>query len=135
MLNENHSMKYLSYIILLFILFGCSNTEYFHIEKGEITVQGIVRIDYYDGKNCFRWSDSESPLYSVTDNSKFKLIIEGINYSNSPGPWKGACWDKICIVKSDTTIVLNTNGKVIGTGASGQFYKYQDPNFIKTYFK
>jgi hypothetical protein len=128
-------MKHSIYIILIFVLFGCSNKEYYKLDKGELTTQGIERIDYYDGKNCFDWSDSETPKHSVTDKSKIKSIIEGINYSNSPGPWKGACWDKICIVKSDTTIVLNTNGQVIGTGASGQFYRFEDPNFIKTHFK
>lgn len=128
-------MKYLIYLILPFALLGCSGTEYYHIKKGKLTIQGIERIDYFDGKNCFEWKTSETPLHSVIDKSKIKSIIEGINYSNSPGPWKGACWDRICIVKLDTTIVLNTNGVVIGTGASGQFYRFKSPDFFKSNFE
>ena len=49
---------------------------------------------------------------------------------------KGANWDKVVIVKKDTTLTYNTNGKVIGKNKnSGLFYELKDKQFIERFFE
>ncbi|WP_338812904.1 hypothetical protein V9L05_16220 [Bernardetia sp. Wsw4-3y2] len=36
--------------------------------------------------------------------------------------WKGVGWDKVIVFQKDTTLILYTNGKIIGANNSGWFY-------------
>lgn len=59
----------------------------------------------------------------ISDKDSIKTFVIDLNESEMDGPWKGANWDEILIVCSDKTIILCTNGKVFGSGSSGQFFK------------
>ncbi len=59
----------------------------------------------------------------ISDKDSIKTFVKDLNESQIDGPWKGANWDKIILVCSDTTITLNTNGKVFGVHSSVQFFK------------
>jgi hypothetical protein len=59
----------------------------------------------------------------ISDKDSIKTFVIDLNESEMDGPWKGANWDEILIVCSDKTIRLCTNGKVFGSGSSGQFFK------------
>ena len=59
----------------------------------------------------------------ISNQDSIKLFVTNLNEAQIDGPWKGANWDKIILVCTDTTITLNTNGKVFGLHSSGQFFK------------
>ena len=135
-------MKLLIASLSLFIL-SCSHSEnvksigpYFQDEIMKLSATEIERIEYYDtGGNYFDGRKLKNPDYSVTDSSKIAAIVQGINTSSNAGMWKGTGWDIISVVTKDTIIQLTTDGKVVGQGASGRFFSFQDTNFVKTYFE
>lgn len=120
---------------LLMILGSCKNTDYLSSKYGTITVDGIIRVEYYEGENYLNPDPDKKPNSIVSDKTTVAEIVTEINGSNNPGPWKGASWEKIVLVKKDTTLTYSTNGRVIGLNqSSGMFYKLKDDRFIERYF-
>ncbi len=115
---------------------SCKNKDYLSNEYGEIMSDNVIRIEYFEGNNYLNTDSDKKPNSTITDKKKITEIVTEINNSNNPGPWKGAHWDKVLIVKKDTTLTFSTNGKVIGINhSSGIFYELKDEQFIKRYFK
>jgi hypothetical protein len=61
---------------------------------------------------------------------ELKNALVEIKNANNSEPWKGAGWNKIKLYFMDTTVVLMTNDKKIGTSNSGAFYDLRNDNFI-----
>jgi len=128
--------KILIAVSFLMTFASCKNTEYLSTKYGEIISGDIIRIEYYEGKNYLSLDDDKKPNKTISDRTKITEIVTEINYSNNPGPWKGAHWDKVVIVKKDTTLTYSTNGKVIGQNQnSGFFYELKDEQFIERFFE
>lgn len=127
--------KVLVLVSFLTILGSCKNTDYLSSKYGTITVDDIIRIEYYEGENYLNLDPDKKPNGIVSDKTKVAEIVTEINGSNNPGPWKGAHWGKLLLVKKDTTLTYSTNGKVIGPNqSSGIFYKLKDDRFIERHF-
>lgn len=127
-------MKVLIRISLLFLLLSCENRDYFLVHEEKIDSDEIAQIDFYKCVEGIRWQDSK-PVATLRTSKSIREIILSINYSNSPTVGKGFCWDKICLVKWDTTIVLMTNGKMVGNHNHGKFYYFQEPEIVQKYFE
>lgn len=127
-------MKVLSGLSLLFLLISCENRDYFLVYEEKLDTDEIAQIDFYRCAEGIRWQDTK-PMASERTTKSIHKIISSINYSNSPTIGKGACWDKICLVKWDTTIVLMTNGEIVGNSNNGHFFYFQEPAFIQKYFE
>lgn len=118
------------------LFLSCKNKDYRSNTYGEIIDNDIVRIEYFKGNNYLNPDANKKPDRTITDLKKITKIVTEINNSNNPGPWKGAQWDKVVIVKKDTILTFSTNGKVIGINhSSGIFYELKDEQFIKRYFQ
>jgi putative heme iron utilization protein len=129
-------MKITTLFSLLMLFASCKSTIEFSDTFGEIESNSVLKIEYYSGKN-FRPIDSLTKANGeITEIADIQNCILEINKAPKSGPWKGANWDQIHIVMKDTTLILKTNGKVIGGNYnSGTFYQLQDKNFISKYFQ
>jgi len=128
--------KILTTITLLILFISCKNTDYLSNKYGEVISDEIIRIEYFEGKNYLNPDSNKKPNSTITDKQKITEIVTEINNANNPGPWKGAQWDKVLIVKKDTTLTYSTNGKVIGINhSSGIFYELNDHKFINRHFE
>jgi len=118
-------------VIVFILIVSCKNTDYFSNRYGKIITDDIVKVEYYEGGNYLESNPNKKPIRTFTDKNKISEIITLINNANNPSIWKGAQWDKVLIVKADTTLIYNTNGKVIGVNQnSGFFYKLNNDTFI-----
>lgn len=124
-----------SLMILFTLIISCSVKK----EKTFNTITNInnvLRIEYYDSVKFSRIDSNRKPNKIITDTNTIKEIVNDINHANNPSLWKGAFWNKIHLITSDTTIILSTNGEVIGNNInSGTFYRLKNKNFISKYFK
>ena len=127
-------MKVLVISGILFLFVSCENRDYFLVEVEKIDSDEIAHIDFYTCEDGVRWQDTQ-PISSIRDWKSIKEVVYAINYSNDPTVGKGSCWNKICLVKWDTMIVLHTNGEIVGKGNIGRYYSIQDPEIIQKYFK
>jgi hypothetical protein len=127
-------IKSSSILLLLLFFNSCKNTEYLSNDYGKIIATEVQRIEYYEGSNYLSSSPSKKPNAVITDEIKIAEIVSEINYSNNPGTWKGAHWDKVIIVLKDSYLIYSTNGNVIGIDqSSGTFYQLKE-GFIQRYF-
>ena len=125
-------MKKIIYITFLLLIFvSCQNANYFSDKDGKINSENIIRIEYYDSENTFN-TDNE-PNIIVTDKIKINEISHEINYANNPSFYKGINWERILVVRNDTTIVFRTDGKIIGT--SERMYQLKNDKFVEHYFR
>ena len=102
-----------SLMILFTLIISCSVKK----EKTFNTITNInnvLRIEYYDSVKFSRIDSNRKPNKIITDTNTIKEIVNDINHANNPSLWKGAFWNKIHLIASDTTIILSTNGEVIG---------------------
>jgi len=121
-------------LTILFTAIACVNRDFFSKRYGYISSDSILRIEYYNRQTLVGQEGALKPFSFVTERELISKIVEGINYSNNPEPWKGAQWDKICLIKKDTFMTLNTNGEVIGPqNSSGLFYKFSNKDIIVKY--
>lgn len=121
-------------LLLILTLAACENSNYFSKMNGQINADKTVRIEFYSGKKHFQTDSITKPKNVIVNKALIKEIINEINFANDPGPWKGAGWDRLYIIQSDTTIILNTDGKVIGGHyGSGQFYKLKAKSSVNKY--
>jgi len=129
-------VAYLSLPVLLLLpaLLSCKNTTYFSTRNTLPDASGVLRIEYHPHTGYETADSIHTPASVVSDPAVIQSILEEINAANAPAPWKGAGWDRISIVGQDTTIVLHTNGTIIGTHASGQFFQLPERQFIGRYF-
>ncbi|WP_338792174.1 hypothetical protein [Bernardetia sp. MNP-M8] len=58
----------------------------------------------------------------ITEQLEIYNFISQINKSEPNSMWKGVGWDKVMVFQKDTTLILYTNGKIIGANNSGWFY-------------
>ena len=122
-------------VLLLLILTSCENKNYLAKQYGKVNPDHVIRIEYYKSEDYRVLSPNKKPTSIISEKAKIEEIVDGINYSNNPGPWKGVSWDKIIIVKNDTTLTYSTNGKVIRQNqGKGSFYELQDELFIERHF-
>lgn len=104
--------------LLTFTLFySCLSTKTFSEINGTIDYETVIGISIASNR-----ADRQLTKY-ISNQDSIKTFVTALNESLLDGPWKGANWDKIILVCTDTTITLNTNGKVFGVSSSGQFFK------------
>lgn len=136
-------MKLFFFTNLFIILASCTSSGsivktskgHFHEHYGKFDRQGISAIHYYEDNNCKPWDSTQIPIATVTNQKRINLLLNEIEFANNPSPFKGCGWDRICIQRNDTTIILSTDGKVVGKGNSGEFFYFEDSNFVLKYFK
>lgn len=110
--------KLLIALLLTIISFGsCMTIKTFSEVKGMINYETVREISI----TIHRADQQFTKL--ISDKDSIKTFVIDLNESEIDGPWKGAKWDEILIICSDKTIRLSTNGKVFGSGSSGQFFK------------
>ncbi len=128
--------KILTTITFLTLLISCRNTDNLSNKYGKVISDEIIRIEYYEGVNYLNSDSDKKPNSTITDKQKITEIVTEINNASNPRPWKGAQWDKVLMIKKDTTLTYSTNGKVIGINqSSGTFYELNDDKFINRYFE
>lgn len=136
-------MKQFIYSFIILTFASCTSSGsvvktargHFHEHYGKFDRNGIVAISYYKTHNCDPWDSTQIPIASVTNQKRINILLDEIEFANNPSPFKGCGWDRITIERKDTTIVLSTNGKVVGKGYDGKFFYFEDTNFVQKYFK
>ncbi len=128
---NNGSYKKIWALLCLLLLASCMGSlkrleDDIHLEE----FGAPKKIEYYKAIPRVAFQVEENPTFVITDKEDVERAIKEIERANDAGPWKGAGWNRIKIYYDTTTIWLNTNNKVIGTNASGTFYRLKTNNFI-----
>lgn len=121
----------LLFACLIVFFQSCSTNEKTFENNNRISKLGVpLKVEYFESIHGSAFAVSDSPLFIINDEAGIERIMSEIREGEVDGPWKGAGWDRISIYYADTTVNLNTNGKVYGTSASGTFYALPKDNFI-----
>jgi hypothetical protein len=94
-----------------------------------------IKIEFYKHIQGQAFKYNIEPEFALTAQTDINEALQEIKDASNPEPWKGAGWDRIVIIYSDTIIKINTNKKKIGLSASGTFYTLTKTNFITKQLK
>ena len=103
--------------LLTIAIAGCMSSKTFSEQYDPIDHSQITEIKINTSLG------NKHTTIAFTNKDSIKDFVTSLNASKVDGPWKGAQWDKILLIGKSDTISINTNGKVFGLVASGQFYK------------
>ncbi len=123
-------MKLISKIcFVLFLVFSIYALTYstqelptFSSKEFEIDAKKTLRIEFV-ADTIFE--DEPNQLLNkkpITEQLEIYNFISQINKSEPNSMWKGVGWDKAMVFQKDTTLILYTNGKIIGANNSGGWF-------------
>ena len=118
-------------ILLSSILFGCFGNRTTFDKNNQFSKFGQPnKIQYFKHINGQTFKYDTIPTFEILNETEIEKALQEIKNADNPELWKGAGWDRIVLIFSDTIININTNKKKIGLGASGSFYDLKKNNFI-----